>query len=125
MSIILDTGALIGYERGNAIVRAYLVTAAADKSNLRTSTAVVAQAWRDGARQAPLVRLLRGVEEISLSSSRARAIGELLRSARMRDVVDATLIELANDGDEILTSDPADLIQLANHSGKALKITPV
>jgi predicted nucleic acid-binding protein len=49
----------------------------------------------------------------------------LLRRARSADVVDATLVELARDGDEIVTGDPDDLLQLARHSGKTLVITPV
>jgi hypothetical protein len=38
---------------------------------------------------------------------------------------DASLVELARDGDEILTEDPDDLLRLANHSGKTLVITPL
>ena len=41
------------------------------------------------------------------------------------DVVDASLIDLARDGDEILTSDPGDLAALAFAAGKTLIITPV
>jgi len=125
VSLILDSGALIAYERGSRVVRAMLGHASARKDAIRVSTAVVAQVWREGRRQAGLVRLLRGVEEVPLSPARARGIGELLRHARAHDVVDAAVIELANSGDEILTSDPDDLLSLAEHSEKTLIITPV
>jgi hypothetical protein len=125
MSLILDAGALIAYERKSRIVQAHLYLAAEQGDPVRTSTAVVAQVWRESPRQVALVRLLRGVEEVPLSSVRARAVGALLRAARRSDVVDGAVIELAANGDEILTSDPRDLLAIAEHSGKTLIITPI
>jgi predicted nucleic acid-binding protein len=125
MSIVLDAGALIAFERGDRTIQAYLDLAADTGDPVRTSAAVVAQVWRGGARQALLSRLLQGLEEIALTPQRGRAIGELLRLARTSDVCDASLIELADSGDEILTSDPDDLEQVAAVSGKILTITAV
>jgi len=125
VSLILDAGALIAYERGDRTVLAFLMSAVDAEDAVKTSTAVVAQVWRDGTRQVALGRLLRGIEEIPLTPQRARATGELLRQAGTADVVDAALVELAHDGDEILTDDPDDLHRLANHSGKTLMITPL
>lgn len=125
MSLILDAGALIAYERKSRIMQAHLHLASEQGDTVRTSTAVIAQVWRESARQVLLVRLLRGVEEVPLTSSRARAAGALLRLARRDDIVDAAVIELAANGDEILTSDVDDLVALAEHSGKTLIVTPV
>ncbi|HEY3360200.1 MAG TPA: PIN domain-containing protein [Polyangia bacterium] len=125
MSLILDAGALIAWERGSRLALAFLMSAADSGETVKTSTAVIAQVWRHGSRQAALARLLRGVEEVPLTPQRARAIGALLGRARGADVVDAALVELAAGGDEILTSDPGDLLRLANHSGKTLIVTPV
>jgi hypothetical protein len=125
VSIILDAGALIAYERGNRVVRAFLMAAADSGDVVKTCTAVVAQVWRRGSRQVALRRLLRGLEEVPLSPERARETGSLLGRARGVDVVDAAVVEMAQNGDEILTSDPDDLLALANHSGKTLIITPV
>ena len=125
MSLIMDAGAFIAYERGDRVIHAFLVAAAEAGDVVKTSTAVVAQVWRHGARQASLARLLRGVAEITLTPHRARAVGILLQRSRSDDVVDAALIELADNGDEILTSDPRDIHRIANHSGKTLIITPV
>jgi hypothetical protein len=41
------------------------------------------------------------------------------------DVVDAALVLLAADGDEILTSDPADLRPLAAAAGVHVDLVPV
>ena len=125
MSLILDAGALIAYERASRTVQAFLVAAAESGDSVKTSTGVIGQVWRNGARQVPLGQLLRGVEEIPLSSQRACACGILLGLAGSTDVVDASIVELAVSGDEILTSDPSDILRLANYSGKTLIITPV
>ncbi|MBI4817015.1 MAG: hypothetical protein HY791_12195 [Deltaproteobacteria bacterium] len=125
MSLILDAGALIAYERGNRIVRAFLMNAASSGDSVKTTTPVVAQVWRDGARQAHTAKLLRGVEEVELTQRRAREVGRLLRLSGCTDVVDASIVEIAATGDEILTSDPDDILRIADASGRALVITPV
>jgi len=125
VSLILDAGAFIAYERGNRVVRAFLMAAADSGDAVKTSTAVVAQVWRQSSRQVALGRLLRGVEEVPLTPERARAAGTLLARARSVDVVDAAVVEMSQNGDEILTSDPEDLLRLANHGGKTLIITPI
>lgn len=125
MSLVLDAGALIAYQRGNRAVLAFLMSALDSGDAVRTSTAVVAQVWRHGVRQAALARLLPGVEEVALTPQRARNVGVLLGRARRADIADASLVELAANGDEILTSDPDDLLHLADHSGKLLIVTPI
>ena len=125
MSLIFDAGAFIAYERGDSFMRALVARAADNRTRVRTSTTIVAQVWRDGARQVRLTRILRSVDEVALVPSRARSVGALLRVCRTHDIADAALVELATDGDEILTSDPADILHVANHSGKTLIITPV
>lgn len=125
MSLIFDTGAFIAYERSDVFMRALIASAAEKRTRIRTSTTIVAQVWRDGARQARLTRILRSVEEVAFTPSRARAVGALLRVAKTADIADAAIVELAEDGDEVLTSDQADIVRVANHSGKTLIITPV
>ena len=125
MSLVLDAGALIAYERGSRTVQAFLERAYRVGDDVRTSAAVVAQAWQGDPKQVRLVRLLRGVDERDLTGERARSVGRLLRSARTTDVVDGTIIDIARDGDEILTSDPDDLRHLAASDGKAVIITLV
>jgi hypothetical protein len=125
VSVILDAAALIAYERGSRSVQALLELAVRQAQPVRTTTAVVAQAWRDGSRQARLARLLHAVDEVALTPERARRIGRMLQAADTADVVDASVVELAVDGDEVLTSDPGDLRRLAEAAGRTLIITPV
>ncbi|MGH9165833.1 MAG: twitching motility protein PilT [Acidimicrobiales bacterium] len=125
MSLLLDAGALIAYERGSRTVQAFLERAVRRSEDVRTTTAVVAQTWHGDARQARLAMLLRGVDERELTSDQARSIGRLLRTAGTTDVVDATIVDIANDGDEILTSDAGDIRTLAVTARKTLIVTQV
>lgn len=125
MSLVLDAGALIAYERGSRTVQAFLERAHRHSEDVRTTTAVVAQTWRGNPKQARLAMLLRGVDERTLTSDQARLVGRLLRRAGTADVVDGTIVDIANDGDEILTSDPADIRALALTAAKKLLITRV
>ncbi len=125
MSLILDAGALIAYERGSRTVQAFLERAYRLSDDVRTTTAVVAQAWYGDSKQVLLARLLRGVDEYELTSERARKIGQLLRQAGAADVVDGSVVDIAKAGDEVLTSDPVDIRRLAAAAGKTLIVTPV
>lgn len=125
MSLLLDAGALIAYERGSRTVQAFLERAYRRSEDVRTTTAVVAQTWHGDPRQARLAALLHGVDERDLTSDQARLIGRLLRTAGTTDVVDATIVDIANDGDEVLTSDPGDIKTLAITARKTLIVTRV
>lgn len=125
MSLILDAGAFIAYDRGSAEVQAILERAERQTIDLRTTTGVVAQAWRNGSKQAQLARLLRSVREEPFSAERARATGVLLARSRTSDVIDAGLVEIMHDGDEVLTSDPDDIFHLAVAANKSIIITEV
>ncbi len=123
MRFVLDAGALIAMERIDRAVARRLVVAQADNVPLITSSAVVAQVLRDPARQVALTRALRAVTEAPLDGEAARAIGPLLARTGTVDVVDAHIALLAGAGDEIITSDPADVARLT--AGRPVRIRPV
>ena len=125
MSLVLDAGALIAYERQHQGVRAFLERAERAETAVLTTTAVVAQVWRDPARQVRLSRLLQGVDEAELTRKRSRSIGVLLRESGKADVVNGSIVDLAEDGDEILTGDPDDIAALMTAAGKTVIITPI
>jgi hypothetical protein len=125
MAIVLDAGALIACERGSAFVIGMLADAHRRNVPVRTSAAVVAQVWRGGAQQALLARTLTGTSEVPLDSERARAIGALLASSGHRDVVDAAIVDIADEGDTIVTGDPDDIVPLALESGRTIQIVPI
>lgn len=109
MGLVLDTGALIAFERGDRQVAALIEATRRRKDRLVTSSGCVAQAWRDGARQALLARLLGATGEHPLGPQQSRRVGELCAATTSDDVVDAHVALLASDHDTVVTSDPHDL----------------
>ena len=112
MTVVLDAGALVAIERRDMDFIAYLRAAQRRKIPIRTSAAVVAQVWRDGARQAELARQLPAINQRPLDSDTARAIGGLLGESRAADVVDGHVALLCAPGDAVFTSDTGDIQHL-------------
>jgi len=110
-----DAGALIGLERGDDRVRALLAEVLRRGQDLRVPTGVLAQVWRDPARQVRLSRFIgsREVQVVPLDAARAKACGLLCAAAGTADVVDASVAGCAREhGDVVVTSDPEDLAPL-------------
>ena len=117
MTLVLDAGAFIAVERADRRVVALLAREHRAGRTPVTHGGVVGQVWRGDARQARLGSLLAGVVVAALDEELGRAAGVLLARAGASDVIDAALVLLASDGDEILTSDPDDVAMLARASG--------
>ncbi len=115
MSTVYDTGVLIAADRGERRVWAqHRARLEAGQIPLVTSP-VVAQASRSP-RQVTLRQLLRGCDIIPFASQDAHDVGTLLHKSRTADVVDAHVVLIAGRfGPVVLTSDPGDLRQLAQH----------
>ena len=126
MSIVLDAGALVAVERGDRDMIALIKRERRDGRAPLSHGGVIGQVWRGGSgRQAMLARLLPGVEVQALDDDFGRQAGVLLGAAGRADVIDAAVVLLANDGDEIFTSDPEELRDLAIVAGRHLDIIPV
>jgi len=118
MGLILDAGAFVAVERGDREIAALVKRERLAGRSPTTHGGVVGQVWRGGAgRQAMVARLLAGMEVRSLDLDLGKRAGVLLGLSGGADVVDAALVCLAVDGDEILTSDPEDLVGLARNAG--------
>lgn len=126
MTLVLDAGALVAVERGDRVLSARIAREQSAGRLPRTHGGVVGQVWRGGrGRQVPLARLLAGVDIVPLDDALGRRAGVLLGRAGTSDVVDAALVVLAEDGDEIVTSDPGDLVRLAAASDRHVEVVPV
>ncbi|CAN5558447.1 hypothetical protein BH24CHL9_BH24CHL9_13310 [soil metagenome] len=123
-ALVLDAGALVAIDRDDRETVSLVAVARADGFDLRTNGGVVAQAWRDGARQARLARLLRATDRREIGESVGRSAGGLLGRSGSSDVVDATVVLLADAGDRIVTSDPSDIARLADAAGSSATIVP-
>jgi PIN domain-containing protein len=108
----LDSGALIAFERADRKMVAIVARAVERDDEIAVPAGVVAQVWRDGRRQARLVRLLGSeiVEVVALDDATARAVGQLCGLTGTTDVVDASVVLCARERNHaVLTSDPKDL----------------
>jgi hypothetical protein len=124
--MILDSGALIAVERNDRAMWRRLKAAWQADSVPVTHGGVVGQVWRKGGpRQALLAKALAGMDVCALDDRLGRAAGALLARARGNDVIDAALVLLARDGDEIVTSDARDLAPLARLTGSHIEMVHV
>jgi predicted nucleic acid-binding protein len=125
VTLVLDTGAFLAVERGDRRVMALLKRELLASRAPRSTGGVVGQVWRGGARQAQIARLLQAAEIVPIDLELGRVAGELLGLTRGRDVVDASVVLLAVDGDQILTSDPDDLRAPAAFAGIHVELVRV
>ena len=112
----LDTGALIALERRDERMLALLKPALDQpEAILNIPAGVLTQAFRDGARQARLMRLL-GLAQtkiVALDTRTAFAAGLLLGKRDRTDAVDASVVVCARvNRQSVVTSDPEDLHRL-------------
>ena len=112
MKLVLDAGALIAIDQHDRAVGAMLRVAQLERVPVCTSGGVVAQVWRNGARQAALARSLAGVETAPIDGAAARQVGLLLANSKTGDVVDGHVALLAGPADRVLTSDVSDIRRL-------------
>jgi hypothetical protein len=124
--LVLDAGALIAVERADRDVIALIKRERLAGRAPLTHGGIIGQVWRGGkGRQASLARVLAGLNVVGLDGDLGRRVGVLLARTRSSDVIDAALVLLATDGDEILTSDPKDLRPLVRATGAHVDIVPV
>lgn len=126
MSLLLDAGAFLAVERGDRDVVALIKRERLANRSPLSHGGVVAQIWRGGSgRQAEVARLLRGVDVRALDEELGKKAGVLLARSGATDAVDAALVCLATDGDDVLTSDPGDLRSLAEAAGVHVDLVPL
>jgi hypothetical protein len=125
VGVVLDSGALIAFERGDRAVAALLEAARRRREQVVTSSGCVAQAWRGGGpHQALLARLLRGVSEHGLDRAVSRPVGALCAAVGATDVIDGHVALLAHDHDMVLTSDVNDIRALLRERGCDAHVRP-
>jgi len=124
--LVLDAGAFLAVERGDRDVVALIKRERRAGRVPVSHGGVVAQVWRGGTGgQVPVARLLAGVDIAALDDGLGRRAGILLARSGLADAIDAAVVWLAADGDDILTSDPGDLRALAQTAGVHVELIPV
>ena len=115
--VVLDSGALIAFERADRRLIRLLELAGA----LHVPAGVVGQVWRNPARQVRLVRLLAAaeVELRDLDVDTAKAAGHLCGATGTADVVDASVVLLAREHRAVVVTSDADDIRGISMSSPA------
>ena len=110
--VTLDTSALIALESGSRRMAVLVEEALASGSEVVIPAGVVAQAWRGGAAQARIARLLRASVTlvVALDQRQALRIGARCAATGVTDVIDISVALCARDrGHAVVTSDPGDI----------------
>lgn len=114
-----DAGVLIAFERGNPAATLLVAKLLSRRARMAIPAGVLAQVWRDRARQVRLARLVADplVEVVPLDDRTARAAGVLCGLTGTRDVIDATVVVCARErgNGPIITVDD-DLVRLDPHA---------
>jgi hypothetical protein len=115
---VYDAGALIALDRNDRRMWARYQVAIAEGSDVHVPAVVVAQTWRDGARQPRLGGVLAGCQVDAVGQETAKAAGILCGRTGTADVADAIVVVMAAAlGAVVWTSDAADLSRLAQRVG--------
>jgi predicted nucleic acid-binding protein len=122
LTLVLDSGAFIALERNDRSMWVRLKAVHVAGVLPVTHAGVLGQVWRGGPRQARLSHALAGVDVGPIDEPLGRAAGELLRTTGLSDVIDAALVLLSNDGDEIVTLDRDDFERLVAASGRHVEL---
>jgi predicted nucleic acid-binding protein len=110
--MIIDSSPLIELDRGGKKLLLLMQEAMKRDEPIVTSHGVLAQVFRDPARQDRLSRLLSGGDIVVHPIDDGRAVGVALALSNTSDVVDAAVAILALANDEVvLTSDQSDFAE--------------
>jgi predicted nucleic acid-binding protein len=124
--VAYDAGALLAAERNDRRMWALHAGFLAEEVVPTVPAPVLAQAWRGGAKQASLSRLLALCEVEPMTEDQARAVGRLANRSRHADIVDLTVVEGAlRRRDAVVTSDSGDIQRIAANLGAHLAVESV
>lgn len=123
VGLTYDTGGLIAAARGDPKLWRLHRQALAWQIQPVVPAVVLAQAWRGGARQAHLARLLAGCRLVDFTAADGYLVGRALAASGTSDIVDAAVVVGAlRRAEVVVTSDPQDLQQIADALGAPLTV---
>jgi hypothetical protein len=121
--VTYDTGALVAGERNDRRMWALHAGFLAEEVAPVVPAPVLAEAWRGGARQASLSRLLAMCDIEPMSEEQARKIGVLAGKAGHDDIVDVTVVAGAiRRHDAVVSSNDEHIRHIANAARARLRI---
>ena len=123
-TVVYDTGALLAAERRNPDFLALHDELTAARIRPIVPVVVLAQAWRGGP-QHQISRVLNACDIVPDDERTGRAAGVACAASGTADVVDAIVVATAvRHQAPVVTSDPCDLIHIANSIGVKVQLYP-
>jgi predicted nucleic acid-binding protein len=112
--LILDSGAIIAWSRGDVRTRGMLQRAVELGLDVRVPVVVLAETLRGSARDAPVNRVLRAVDVLPTVEAVGRGAAALLGRTGTENIADALVAAEAVESaaTTLLTTDPDDLTAL-------------
>ena len=124
--VTYDTGALVAADRNDRKMWALHAGYLREEVVPVVPAPVLAQAWRGGARQARVARLLQVCDVEPLGEALAKDVGVLAGKAKHDDVVDVVVVEGAiRRGDAVVTSDAGHVRKIAAAVGVTVWVEQV
>ena len=124
--VTYDTGALVAADRNDRKMWALHAGYLREEVVPVVPAPVLAQAWRGGARQARVARLLQVCDVEPLGEALAEDVGVLAGKAKHDDVVDVVVVEGAiRRGDAVVTSDAGHVRKIAAAAGVTVWVEQV
>lgn len=121
--VTYDTGALVAGEQNDRRMWALHAGFLAEEVAPVVPAPVLAEAWRGGARQASLSRLLAMCDIEPMSEEQARKVGVLAGKAAHDDIIEVTVVEGAiRRHDAIVTSNEEHIRHIADAARVRLRI---
>ena len=121
--VTYDTGALVAAERNDRRMWALHAGFLAEEVAPTVPAPVLAEAWRGGARQASLSRLLALCTIEPMSEEQARHVGVFTGKSSHDDIVDVTVVEGAiRRRDAVVTSNESHIRAIADAAQARLRI---
>ena len=123
MTLILDSGAMTALDTDDRAMWTRLKGALLDGDVPITHAGAFGQAWTLGTEKTRLEMALAGIEIKALDETSARQASRLVAATDSSSrLLDAALVLLAADDDEILTASPKRLTHIAQASGLHLEL---
>ena len=123
--LVLDTGALIAFERAEKRIAAFIEEAIDLGEEITIPATVLAQAWRGGPKAARLSRLIGGSQSDSLDELRAKEVGERLGVCDVTDIADAHVVCCALDRQAVVVTADSDDVNALAGPGEDLTLVSV
>lgn len=123
--LVLDAGALIGFERGSRVLAVMIEQIHELDGETIIPGSALAQVWRGGPKSARLAQLIGGSNVDTLDEDRAKEVGVRLGARGGKDVADGHVACCAVERQAIVATSDRDDIEALIEPGEPVRLIAV